>query len=154
MKSASHSWNQDGSISLWRYTENERNYPGWHLSADARGGTSLSTLLQALAADGPSTTRTINLDPPTTPVLAVPNNRGGRARHRAPTKLRVGFAKDSSLWSFPATLEPAQLVFGYDWLAPLLEGIEAISQGRGDYSIGTDQDGSLPLWFWWRTGAA
>ena len=22
------------NISIWRYTENQRNYPGWHLNAD------------------------------------------------------------------------------------------------------------------------
>jgi hypothetical protein len=32
-------------------------------------------------------------------------------------------------------------------LAPLLQGIAGIPEGRGDYSIGGD--GGLSLWFWW-----
>ena len=154
MKHFSRSWKQDGSISLWRYTENERNYYGWHLSADARGCKSLSNLLQALAADGHAATRTVELQPPTPAVLAVPNNRGGRATYKAPAKLRLSFTKEAGQWSFPATLDPAELAFGYDWLAPLQEGLDAVAQGRGDYSIGANQGSSLPLWFWWRVGAA
>jgi hypothetical protein len=154
MKPISHSWKQEGSISLWRYTENERNYPGWHLSADTRGCSSLSSLLQSLAADGDGAARAIALEPPTASVLAIPNNRGGQAKFRAPAKLRVRFVRDPRLWSFPKTLEPAELAFGYDWLAPLKQGLDAISQGQGDYSIGIDHDGNLPLWFWWRRAAA
>jgi hypothetical protein len=154
MKLFSHSWKQDGAISLWRYTENERNYPGWHMSADARGCASLSTLFQSLAADGDLAARTVVLQPPPKTVLAVPNNRGGRARHKAPAKLCISFSKDNEQWSFPPTLEPAGLIFGYDWLAPLRDGLDAAAGGQGDYSIGHDRYGSLPLWFWWRAGAA
>ena len=32
-------WKQSGRVSLWRYTENERNYPGW-------GSTPLTRTLQ------------------------------------------------------------------------------------------------------------
>ncbi len=28
-------WRQAGAIFLWRYEENVRNDPGWHLTADA-----------------------------------------------------------------------------------------------------------------------
>jgi hypothetical protein len=32
-----HLWKQAGRISVWRYTENAGNYPGWHLTADPAG---------------------------------------------------------------------------------------------------------------------
>lgn len=49
-------WKQSGRISIWRYTENERNYPGWNLDA--------------LAADGAGS-RSIAITAPTKAQLAV-----------------------------------------------------------------------------------
>ena len=43
-------WKQRGIISLWRYTENSRNYSGWHLTADAAGCASLLELLPPVDA--------------------------------------------------------------------------------------------------------
>jgi hypothetical protein len=145
MKLFSHSWKQEGSLSLWRYTENERNYPGWHLTADLAGCQSLIALFEALAADGPSAFRTVDLTRPTRATLSVPNNRGGTADFESPEKLRIGFSENASHWSFPPQLEPAEFSYGYEWLSPLREGLNGIPLGKGDYSIGRD----LPLWFWW-----
>jgi len=142
------SWKQSGCISLWRYTENERNYPGWHLNADPDGCHSLQALLEALAADGGGS-RTVTLTDPTPSQLGVPNNQSGRAAWVAPAKLRVVFSATPSEWSFTADLDPAVLTVGSDWLAPLLGGIAGIPKGRGDCSIGGHNDGNLPLWFWW-----
>ena len=146
MKPLSHSWKQHGSISLWRYTENERNFPGWHLNADPTGCRSLLALFEALAADGPSAFRTVDLTRPTASILAVPNNKGGTAKFKSPKKWRISFSNEPSHWSFPQTLEPAELCYGQDWLAPLCEGVIGIPEGHGDYSIGGSD---LRLWFWW-----
>lgn len=154
MKALSHAWKQSGSISLWRYTQNESNYPGWHLSADADGCASLSALLQSLVQDGHAVTRTVLLEAPNHRILSVPNNLGGRANHEAPGKLRIRFSGDSGVWSFPPALEPAELTFGKEWLEPLQRGLDAIARGQGDYYIGIKQKDSLPLWFWWRLSGA
>ena len=145
MKQFSHSWKQQGSISLWRYTENERNFRGWHLSADESGCRSLVDLIEALAADGAPASRSIELIAPTPAILGVPNNRGGTASYKSPQKWRVRFSSEPDHWSFPKQLDPAEFCFGYEWLEPLRKGISGMSQGLGDYSIGSD----LPLWFWW-----
>jgi len=148
MTHLSHTWKQRGSISLWRYTENERNFPGWHLSADGAGCDSLAALVDSLAKDGVPVSRSVELTPPTPALLAIPNNRRGTAKYVAPFKLRVSFVSDPSSWLFPEHMEPAELSFGHDWLVPLVKGINGIPLGQGDYCIGSD----LPLWFWWRTG--
>ena len=139
------SWKQSGRISIWRYTENERNYPGWHLNADRVGCQSLLALLDALVADGAGS-RSIAITPPTKTQLGVPNNRHGQAAWVAPAKLRLTLSPVADQWSFPPDLDPAALVVGPTWLQALREGIDGIPEGRGDYSIGK---GSLPLWFWW-----
>lgn len=53
-----------GRVSLWRYTENERNYPGWNLNADAAGCRSLLELLDALTITGAGG-RTVTVTQPT-----------------------------------------------------------------------------------------
>ena len=141
-------WKQSGHISLWRYTENERNYPGWHLNADHAGCHSLQELVEALAAVGGGS-RSVTLTAPTKSQLGVPNNHSGRAAWLAPSKLRVAYSATPSEWSFPAGIEPAVLTIGSDWLSPLLEGIAGIPKGRGDYCIGGQGSENLPLWFWW-----
>jgi hypothetical protein len=141
------SWKQSGRVSLWRYTENERNYPGWHLNADAAGCQSLLALLVALSADGHGS-RTVAITAPTKAELNVPNNKSGLAAWVAPDKLRVALSSDPEEWSFPPQVDPAALTIGSGWLARLGEGIAGIPAGRGDYAIG-DRKGGLPLWFWW-----
>lgn len=140
-----HCWTQSGRISLWRYLENERNYPGWHLNADPDGCKSLLALLDALVTDGDGSLA-IAITAPTKAELAVPNNRRGRAAWVAPEKLCLTFSTTDDLWSFPADLAPAALDIGAVWLAALRDGIDGIPKGRGDYCIGR---GDLRLWFWW-----
>ena len=124
-------WKQQGIVSLWRYTENERNYRGWHLNADSVGCASLSALLDELA-QAPGTHRTVQLTPPGASQLAVPNNQGGRAAWLAPAKLRVSYSDVPATWQFPPDLDPATLTVGSDWLTALREGIAGIPQGCGD----------------------
>lgn len=76
-------WRQSGRVSLWRYTENERNYPGWNLNADAAGCRSLLELLDALTITGAGG-RMVTVTQPTSEQLRVPNNRGGAAAWLAP----------------------------------------------------------------------
>ena len=145
-----------GAIFLWRYRDNARNYPGWNLSADASGACSLLRRLRALAQSSHGTSRTVNVDVPTLTVLRVPNNEGGKARWWAPSRWRVAFQPDPEhrdLWKFPDDEDPAVLTLGRDRLADLIKGVEAITHGRGDYSIGGSAgDPSRPqaeLWLWW-----
>ena len=144
-----HSWKQSGNVSLWYYTENERNYPGWHLTADAAGCESLVGLLDALAADGIPASRVVEITPPSKAQLGIPNNQSGLAAWRAPSKLRIAFSSNPAEWSVPRDLDPTALTIGSDWLAPLREGISGIPHGRGDYSIGPAGKLSPRLWFWW-----
>ena len=148
----SHSWKQSGAIALWRYKENQRNFPGWHLTADATGCASLLALLDAFASDGGTCSRTLAIQAPTLAILAVPNNRS--SAWRSPSKLRLSLSENPAEWSFPESLEPATLTFGWDWLPKLRQGIAGIPHGEGDYSIGGSGSSNLQLWFWWQPAAA
>ncbi len=141
-------WKLSGRVSLWRYTENDRNYPGWNINADLTGCESLLELLDALISDGQGS-RSIHLTPPTPAQLQVPANQGGTAAWVAPAKLRVSLSDVASDWRFPQDQNPASLMFGSEWVAPLREGLVGMSAGRGDFSIGKTSIDSLGLWFWW-----
>jgi hypothetical protein len=140
-------WKQAGRVSLWRYTEHERNFRGWHLNGDQAGCASLVQLLKLLVLDGLGH-RTIEVTPPTDAQLRVPNNWRGQAAWVAPAKLRFAIDREPGKWVFPPELMPATLTFGANWLGMLSEGISGIPTGKGDYSIGHGAD-DLPLWFWW-----
>ncbi|WP_082143545.1 hypothetical protein [Xanthomonas sp. NCPPB 1128] len=138
-------WTQSGRISLWRYLQNERNYPGWHLNADPAGCQSLLALLDGLVADGAGF-RTILITAPSKAELGVPNNRRGLAAWVAPEKLRLTLSTIDDHWSFPVGAAPAALEVGSAWLAALREGVAGIARGQGDHAIGK---GGHRLWFWW-----
>lgn len=139
-------WKQRGRISLWRYPDSTKSYHGWHLNADATGCASLLELFDVLAT-GASPIRTIRLTPPNDAQLGVPNNRN--VSWLAPDRLRIGWSDTPSDWRFTPALDPAELMFGADWLEPLKDGVAGIPKGRGDHSIGGRGKDSLPLWFWW-----
>jgi hypothetical protein len=142
-------WKQRGIISLWRYTENSRNYSGWHLSADAAGCASLLELLQTLHASPESTYRTVRITPPSLTTLKVPNFRS--AKWVAPTRWRIAFepnAKATSLWSIETQEDSVRLTLGGAMIQELASGVMDISRGEGDYSIG-GSDEQPRLWFWW-----
>jgi hypothetical protein len=142
-----HARKHSGVVVLWRYTDNDRNYRGWHLTADGAGCVSLLALLDAFAADRVAGSRTVRISRPTASVLAVPNQRP--SQWVSPSKLRLTFSLTPSEWRFPASADQAELVIGADWLPKLRRGVADIANGQGDYRIGVLDDGSLPLWFWW-----
>lgn len=134
-----------GTVSLWRYTENERNYPGWQLSADASGAASLCSLVTELKVVGGY--RTVTVTPPSEALLRVPNNKRGKAAWWAPVRLRVQFLsapEEANSWRMIEDADTVVLSLGSESMSVLLAGIEGIGEGKGDYSIGTPS-----LWFWW-----
>ena len=147
-----HAWQQVGTVALWRYTENQRNFPGWHLSANAEGIGAILTLLNAFEADGVAGSRIMAVAAPTASLLAVSNNR--TSKWVAPAKFRISFSGTPSQWSFPESLDPAELTLGAEWLPGLRKGLSGIIRGRGDHSIGHHGKDNLPLWFWWQRAAA
>jgi hypothetical protein len=146
-KKQCHAWKQEGLVSLWRYEPRNRNFDGWHITADKTGCASLIDLLDALSMDGPGATRSVGISTPTKAMIAVPNCPV--RTFVAPSALRITIAKDPTEWRFPVASEYAQLSMGMGWLPLMRQGIKDIVDGDGDYSIGSSGKDDLPLWFWW-----
>ena len=81
------SWKQAGRLFFWRFTENTRNFPGWHFMVDRGASTSIATLLRSMAQSASICSRTIVVSLPTAEVLSIPNNRNSQCV--APERLRV-----------------------------------------------------------------
>ena len=136
-------WKQSGNIYIWRYQDNPRNYPGWHLSANNSGCISFSELLQALIDSPPEANRTVQLSVPTEKQFCVPNcNR----KPIAETKLRIKRSGNTDKWALTKNEDKLQLDIGIVYLQKFISGIADIQQGKGDYCIGRDNQ---ELWFWW-----
>ena len=151
MPSLSHSWKQSGLVYLWRYTANEKNFPDFHLTADAAGVASLAELFGVLGSAEAGETRTVAISAPSASELAVPNNRG--ASTISPSRLRVAVSEHRDHWQLEARTEAAVLCVGQSWLPRLKEATLRIRGGQGDFSIGKASSSSMQLWFWWRRAA-
>ena len=91
------SWRQAGRLFFWRFTENTRNYPGWHFMVDQAASTSIAALLRSMAQSETPCSRTVVVSLPTTDVLRVPNNR--QSQCVAPERLRIELAiSDAKSW--------------------------------------------------------
>ena len=132
-------------ICIWRYTDNTRNYPGYHLSADAEGCLVLRDRLSKIRD-----CEAFTLTAPDTAVLSVPNNQGGRARYFGGRKLQVHTASSLAPNTFRWEEQDTTFILtcSRDQIARLLAGVADIEKGEGDYSIRGDDDQAL--WFWWQ----
>jgi hypothetical protein len=142
-------WVQEGRLYLWRYTENTRNYSGWHLTADDVCCQSLADLIGRMLSARWGSQKTLAVTPPTKEVLGVPNNRGGRARWEAPGGLLLKYPKGAIGDEYSELEERGGrliLSAGRQQLELLKECVLKVPRGEGDYAITV---GETSLWFWW-----
>jgi hypothetical protein len=146
-------WRQQGRIFLWRYRDKPRNYPGWHLSADAPGAQSLVELCRLMEGAQFSSETSIIISDPTASVLSVPNYIRGAAKWQSAHRWTIEYPKGKVApgeWQIRFSGEELRLRVGGGTLEQLERGIEDIRNGHGDYTIGSDDTPeSDRLWLWW-----
>lgn len=84
-----YSYKQTGELYFWKYTLNESNYPGFHMSWADNGKASFTEFLELLRQSSPGTYRTLKLNTPTQMVLGVPNNRPQKVITRPKLKVEL-----------------------------------------------------------------
>lgn len=136
------------SIHAWRYAENRRNYPGVHLTADKDG---CAQLQQAIAVSVDESANrpyvTVQLSPPTSAVLSVPNNRSNTALAFQKLRLQVVLEAEPNLLEVSISEFVCGLKYSKDMAARLIAAVQEVSRDHGDFSIGSkDPD---VVWFWW-----
>ena len=130
-------------ICLWRYLQNEKNYPGLNLSLDPEG---CAYFKERLNDQWPNSS--IPLTPPDDLVLSVPNNMNGKARVKAASKLKLLVnisTKDESILIIEDK-DTISIAMSNTMKLKLVTAIEDIQNGTGDYSIGSNENS---IWFWW-----
>jgi hypothetical protein len=131
----------EGRIALWRYRENRRNYPGYHMTCDATGAGWLKTRLAQLSVQQPLK---IALTPVTEKILSVPANWSAAV---AFSEWRITIDPSADTLSFAEQHPRCDLALSQEDVADLVKGVSDIAAGKGDYMIGErDQQ---ELWFWW-----
>jgi len=142
-------WKQHGQVYFWRYVENTRNYPGWHLTADKTFCDGFADLTDRMLNAPYNSQKSLTVALPTKEVLRVPNNHGGLAGWKAPKLLILKHQKDnvSKYYSLLEEIENT-VILGLSRrnLEELKECVSEIPHGKGDYSI---EIGDTVLWFWW-----
>ena len=136
-------------IHLWLYRENRRNFPGYHLSADAEGCARLSSVFASLSRAIDHRVEKISLMPVTVEALRVPNNSSGDSSvvSFAQWVVETDPALDKEPMRFEESGRECRTRMSPRRADEILAGVKDISAGRGDYSIGS---GDHALWFWWQ----
>lgn len=135
-----------GGVALWRYRENQRNYPGFHVAAAAPG---CERLLGALALIQMERGREVVVDlmPPDAAILKRANNRQGLARIASFKHWRFRQAATSAPGlAFLIRGDTCNLDVAPQMIARLSEAVVTLAQRTDDFSLG-DRDEDL-LWFW------
>lgn len=134
---------------MWRYKENKRNYPGYHLTADREGCESLEKILANFETSQKARDHRFDLTPVTQAVLDVPNNASGNATvvSLKPWRLFVDPTQPEGFFEFSERHPACDLKLSPQQAGCVLEGVRDISKGKGDYCIGGD--GDHVIWFWW-----
>jgi hypothetical protein len=129
---------------IWRYLDNQRNYPGYHLSGDVEGCNALLSWLRR-----PEPRPAFRLQPVTTQVLGVPNNQGGLAAYVGCGFFQLHVKLDASQGHFAFSEASGRLSLecSQEQVARITKGVEDVLRGEGDYCIGGG--GQQALWFWW-----
>jgi hypothetical protein len=142
---ADSTWTLRGKIYLWRYEAgSSRAYAGWHLTLDPAAAESVAELLRRIRQAEKLRKRTLPLTQPTPAILGVPNNRRAKAIGALAWKLLYDPSADPDLWRLEGRENTAELEMGSRAFGELINGVDAIRAGEGDFSIGDPK-----LWFWW-----
>jgi hypothetical protein len=140
------SWRQTGLFHFWRFTENVKNYPGWHLATDPAGHASFLDLLRRLRnATDSHASRTVHSTSPSSEVLATVNNR--RSPVVSPTRVQVVRSDVSDRWTITADAD-VTVEIGVDHLDGIVRWLAAPAEAF-DTTYGKDPS----VWFWGRGDA-
>lgn len=126
---------------VWRYRDNQRNYPGYHLSADADGCVALLAWLRS-----PRARPEFRLQPVTPEVLSVPNSQAGYVGFTF-FKLHVRPDVARGHFQFSEVSDRLSLACSQQQVECIIKGVEGIVRDHGDYCIGGEDQ--HVLWFWW-----
>jgi hypothetical protein len=140
-----------GRVYIWKYADNDRNYPGWNITVDNLASEELSVLFDMMGQCEWSTNKKILATRPTDQEIGTPNNRNGIAKWTTKSKIVFSLKTNTTpdYWATTETVDELEISFGKEKLRGLWDAIINIPKGKGDHSI-ADKDDNNILTFWWR----
>lgn len=133
-------WAKTGRISIWRYEPVNRNFPGWHMTADKLGYESLKNLIQCFKESSAGTKRTITLDKPDRNLAST------KLAKTVEAKVVIELSSKENDWHLKNEGPKLKINIGLAKLGELLSGIQRAQSGSYDFSVGGLKGQNL--WFW------
>ena len=139
-----------GKIYVWKFRENQRNFPGWNLTVNDECAMGLNRLFELMEQSEFPSKKSIKTTTPTYNQLRVPNNLNGKAKWESKPTITLNYKKyeNENLWEIIEEDDRIELRFGTAKMKELKKGINGIPKGEGDYGICDDQDENI-FNFWW-----
>ncbi|MFL0803287.1 MAG: hypothetical protein K6L81_06190 [Agarilytica sp.] len=134
-------WKKKGVISLWAHEPKNKNFPGWHLHANAEGYNSIVEYLSLLFESPMESWRTMTLD-----VLGNGELLGNPKDQVPVRKLVIRQHENENGWHFEEIDRKVFFSIGVNNLEKVFRGIDLARAGERDFSIGPKNRESL--WFW------
>src|SRR4051812_37214169 len=120
-------------VYIWKYTDNDRNYPGWNMTVDNLASLELSQLFDMMEKCEWSTTKKILTTRPTDKEISAPNNRNGTAKWTTKSKIIFSLTINNApdYWMTTETIDELQISFGKERLKRLKDAIIKIPERNG-----------------------
>jgi hypothetical protein len=139
-----------GSLHLWKYLEQQSNYPGFNLTADKDGCDSMIELLTCFKNVDHKPTKTITLNL-TTPEIARVGTTKSKFKTFSTLTLNL-IDKEENIWIVEEQpYGEIKISFSRFYLSELVNAIERVRVHEGDFSI-ADKKRKNILYFWWYLG--
>lgn len=133
-------------VCIWRYLENDRNFPGYHISVDSEGAEVIARDLR----DPDREQVSFQLLSPTSTELAVPNNMGGDARFESYATLSVKAIpvsnKSRKHFAVYSHFPVLNIEASRDQLRTFAKHIQRSVKGYFDYSWGPGKGNRFTFW--------
>jgi len=138
-----YNWKQVGHLYLWKYKDNPRNYPGWHLTGDKQGLVSLIDLITLMIKENRNSKRSVRLSEPGRTELSIP---GCSNKVQAVKKFALYFETEAvEEWQVKPYQESMDIISNSYSAKGLKESLVQLSRGENDFSFGHGID---QIWFW------
>lgn len=150
MKEEIQKFKVSGKVFLWKYKDDQRNYPGWNLTVDKAASQNLVDLLDLMESCEWSTKKNLITEEPTQAQLNVPNNQHGQADWKSAQQLTLNSRKLESddFWAVIEDNGDVEIQFGKGKLKQLRTAIAEVPLGKGDFAISDTIEENI-LYFWW-----
>jgi hypothetical protein len=136
-----------GKLHLWKYLENQSNFPGINLTADRDGCKSIIELLTLFKSSINKPTKTLTLYPTTQKIASVGTSK---SKFKSFSSLTLDFIKeDENIWTVEEVVnDEIKISFSLFYLDELEQAIKRVKVGEGDFPI-ADKKYKNVLYFWW-----